>query len=265
MAPVNPTRQKTARSTLNRILADASNVSIIHYSCESFYDPPGGRSPRITSIALRKLDSGQTVSFSIHKVAETRRISLSDISTHYDCLEKEMLLNFYNHLKNFQQMQFLHWNMRDSNYGFQAIEHRFRVLGGTNDEIYIVDDNKKTDLPRLLIDIYGLNYIGHPRLEKLLERNNITQLDFLTGAKEAEAFENKEFVALHRSTLRKVDVIANIAGRAQNRSLQTNAGWWDLHGGQVIQVYNWITEHPKWGFIGVALAIIIALLAFTRQ
>ena len=36
--------------------------------------------------------------------------------------------------------------------GVQAIEHRFRVLGGNDDELYIVDDNNKTDLARLLID-----------------------------------------------------------------------------------------------------------------
>ena len=63
---------------------------------------------------------------------------LSNISEHYDCLEREMLQDFYRHLKNYQQVQYLHWNRRDSNYGFQAIEHRFRVLGGTNDELYIV-------------------------------------------------------------------------------------------------------------------------------
>ena len=97
-----------------------------------------------------------------------------DISKEYDSLEKEMLQDFYRHLKKYQQMQYLHWNMRDSNYGLQAIEHRFRVLGGNDEELHIIDDKNKTDLARLLIDIYGLGYIGHPRLEKLLEKNNTT-------------------------------------------------------------------------------------------
>ena len=261
MPAVDPERQRVARSTLDRVFYDAPNVWIVHYSCESFYDPPEGRSPRITSIALRKLDSAQTVSFSIHKIAEIKRVPLSDIGEHYDCLEKEMLQHFYGHLRNFQQMQFLHWNMRDSNYGFQAIEHRFLVLGGSKGELYVVDDKNKIDLARLLIDIYGLSYIGHPRFEKLLDRNDITRLDFLTGSEEAKAFENKEFVALHRSTLRKVDVMANIAGRAHDRSLKTNTNWWNMHGGRVTQNYNWITEHPKWGFAGVGLTIIIAIMA----
>ena len=262
MAAPDPTRQKIARATLDRVFTDASNVWIIHYSCESFYDTPEGRSPRITSIALRKLDSAQTVSFSIHKIAEIKKVPLSEISEHYDSLEKEMLQNFYSHLKNFQQMKYLHWNMRDSNYGFQAIEHRFLVLGGDVGELYVVDDNNKIDLARLLIDIYGSRYIGHPRLETLLDKNDISRLDFMTGAQEAKAFESKEFVALHRSTLRKVDVLASIAGRAHDRSLKTNTSWWEMHGGGAKQVYNWITEHPKWGFAGVILAIIVPFVVF---
>ena len=262
MTAVNPTRQKVARSALGKIFTDSSNVWVIHYSCESFYEIHEGRSPRITSIALRKLDSAQTMSFSIHKVAEVKGMPLSNISEHYDCLEREMLKDFYRHLKNYQQMQYLHWNMRDSNYGFQASEHRFRVLGGTNDELYIVDDKNKNDLARLLIDIHGLHYIGHPRLEKLLEENDISRRDFLTGAEEANAFENKEFVALHRSTLRKVDVVANIAGRAHDGNLKTNTSWWEMHGGRVAWVFNWFTEHPRWGFAGVVLAIIIAIITF---
>ena len=255
MTAVIPSRQKAARSTLERIFAVASNVWVIHYSCESFYDRDEGRSPRITSIALRKLDNAQTTSFSIHKVAEIEEVPFSDISEHYDSLEKQMLQQFYGHLKSFQSMKYLHWNMRDSSYGFQAIEHRFRVLGGTDAEILVVNDNNKTDLSRLLIEICGLDYIEHPRLDKLLTKNAISRRDFLTGAEEAKAFEDKEFDALHRSTLRKVDVLANIAGRANDRLLKTNASWWDMHGGQATQVLNWITEHPKLGFAGVALAL----------
>ena len=72
MTAVNPSQQKVASSALDKIFADASNVWVVHYSCESFYEIHEGRSPRITSIALRKLDTAQTFSFSIHKVAETK-------------------------------------------------------------------------------------------------------------------------------------------------------------------------------------------------
>jgi hypothetical protein len=63
--------------------------------------------------------------------------------------------------------------MRESNFGFQAIEHRFQVLGG---HPYAVEDAKKCYLSRFLIDIRGVGYIDHPRMEKLLERNRIAPL-----------------------------------------------------------------------------------------
>jgi hypothetical protein len=263
MSAPNPKRQRQAWGTVDRLFAEAANVWVIHYSCESFYERPEGRSPRITSIAIRKLDSAQTVSFSIHQVAERQQVPFNDIENHYDKLEKRMLDEFFHQVSSHRGMKYLHWNMRDINYGFSAIEHRYRVLGG---DPFIVEDQHKFDLARLLIDIYGVGYIGHPRLDNLLAKNDIQAPDFLTGAQEAEAFENRQFVRLHQSTLRKVDVIANIAGRAHDRRLKTNTTWWEMHGGRVRTALNWVVEHKAITFTasvasiaGLVLTVMIAL------
>jgi hypothetical protein len=126
----NPKRQKEGWTTLDKLFGDASNVWVIHYSCESFYDRPEGRSPRVTSIAVRRLDSGQTLSFSIHQVAEEQRIGFNEIEAEYDKLERKMLDELYSHVGSHKGMKYLHWNMRDINYGFAAIDHRYKVLGG---------------------------------------------------------------------------------------------------------------------------------------
>jgi len=217
-------RHRKARSKLRELFSRPDNVSAIHYSCESFYDLPDGRSPRITSIAVRNLDTGQTDSFSIHQVAELKGLPLTTqaIEPLYNDLEKDMLAAFYGHLQNHNSQTFLHWNMRDKNYGFQAIEHRYRVLAGTP---IVVPDDRKVDLSRLFIDLYGVGYIGHPRLENLLHKNHITLLDFMTGKEEAEAFVVGRYVDLHRSTLRKVDVLCNLASRAYDDKLATLATW----------------------------------------
>ncbi|MBN9509766.1 MAG: hypothetical protein J0I21_11730 [Alphaproteobacteria bacterium] len=248
-------KQKTARTKLDSVFADAANTWVIHYSCESFYDRPNGASPRITSIAVRRLDSGQTLSFSIHQVAEERGIPFDQIEAHYDDLERKMLDAFYQHVGSHKGMKYVHWNMRDINYGFAAIEHRHRVLKGAP---VIVEDDKKTDLARLLIDIYGVGYIGHPRLENLLARNSIKPRDFLTGPQEAEAFERRNFVGLHQSTLRKVDVIANLAERAHSRQLRTNTTWWEMHGGRLRAVTKWTVENKTVAFLA-SLATFIGL------
>src|SRR3954449_8797099 len=115
MSAPNPKRQQKGWATLDEIFRDAANVWVIHYSCESFYDRPEGRSPRITSIAVRNLDSGQTASFSIHRIAERAQISFDKIEKKYDELERKMLDGFFEHTRNHRGTKYLHWNMRDIN------------------------------------------------------------------------------------------------------------------------------------------------------
>lgn len=67
-------KHKKAKQILNDIAQKPELYYVIHYSCESFYDIKDGRSPRITSIAIRQLSSGQTTSFSIHKIAEIKGV-----------------------------------------------------------------------------------------------------------------------------------------------------------------------------------------------
>jgi hypothetical protein len=91
--------------------------------------------------------------------------------------------------------------------------------------------------------LYGVGYIGHPRLQRLIEKNRITNKDFLSGADEARAFMDKEYVKLHLSTLRKVDILASIAERADNGSLKTNSTWKDVYGSYPEAIGEALKEH----------------------
>ena len=245
-------RRRQAKQTLDALFANAAQVSVIHYSCESFYDRPDGRSPRITSIAVRNLESGQTASFSIHQVAERQRLDPCEITSKYDSLESQMLEEFSAHIGGRQGMNYLHWNMRDVNFGFQALQHRASVHGI---ELHQIPETHRHDLSRLMVDLYGVGYVAHPRLENLLTLNEIKALDFLTGKQEADAFDDHEYVALHQSTLRKVDVLANLAGRANVGTLKTSATWWEVHGGSAREVLDWLVNHPFWGLTMGILAL----------
>jgi len=220
-------QRKKALSTVSELITHAETVVVIHYSCESFYDRPDGSSPRITSVAVRNLATAQTTSFSIHQMAERETVAHEEIEQNYDRLEKLMLDGFYEYVRGHLTHNWLHWNMRDINYGFQAISHRYKVLGGLPVEIH---ESKLVDLARLIAAIYGVGYIGHPRLEKLIKKNNISDKDFLTGANEAIAFDAHEYVKLHQSTLRKVDILASIIERADNNSLKTESTWKERYG-----------------------------------
>jgi hypothetical protein len=68
------------------------------------------------------------------------------------------------------------WNMRDINYGFPAIAHRFKVLQGVPED---VSESKLVGLSSLLIAIYGVGYIKHPRLTSLVEKKSRIFLDII--------------------------------------------------------------------------------------
>ena len=245
-------RRRKTRNKMDRILDHPEDALVIHYSCESFYDRDDGRTPRVTSIALRNLYSGQTESFSNNQIAEKKGIPFDKIHDHYDELEKKMLESYFQVANKHQGKTWIHWNMRDIAYGFAALEHRLKVLGGTP---FVLPEDKKFDLARAMVALYGVSYIGHPRLVKLVEKNNIMNRDMLTGAQEAKAFEAKNYVQLHQSTLRKVDIMANIFERAVDGTIKTNVRWGDVYGFHPAVVVESIKEHWVYSILGVGLTI----------
>ncbi|MDE0085179.1 MAG: hypothetical protein OXU23_05670 [Candidatus Poribacteria bacterium] len=250
-------RRREAKKQLIEINKNRNNVLVIHYSCESFYNRVDRTSPRITSIAVRNLATGQTESFSIHQIAERdKKLSIESINSHYNELEKKMLKEFYDHAEKHKNDTWLHWNMRDINYGFAALEHRYKVLGGKPFEIH---ESCRCDLSLLLYRLYGHDYIEHPRLKNLAEKNSLTHPHFLKGPDEAKAFKNSEYVKLHQSTLCKVGIISYIADWAVDTTLKTNAKLTGIYGNYFVFVMEKIKEN--WGF--VLLSIIGAVASTT--
>ena len=179
---------------LKDILKDKNRALIIHYSCESFITTHG-RTPRVTSICMRYLGTAQTKSFSIHLQAQFEKKDFNNLTDDdYDFLEKKMLDEFYEFAKKYKDFKWIHWNMRDSNYGFDAIANRYRILGGT---VFDIDEDRRYDFPRVLGKIYTFGYEKNKpdgRLLNLANRNNITTIDALKGVDESAAYDNKEYL-----------------------------------------------------------------------
>jgi hypothetical protein len=215
--------RKEGLDFLKEILKDKNKSVIIHYSCESFVTSHG-RTPRVTSICTRYLGTAQTKSFSIHLQAQFDKKDFNNLSdADYDEIEKKMLDEFYEFAKKHKDFKWIHWNMRDSNYGFEAIANRYRILGG---DIFEIDADRRYDFPRILGKIYTYSYEKDKpdgKLLNLANRNNITTIDALKGIDESTAFDNKEYLKLHKSTLRKVDIIDSIIHRADKNELKVSA------------------------------------------
>ena len=153
----------------------------------------------------------------------------------------------------------MHWNMRDSYLGFQAIEHRYRVLGG---DPIVIHESNKVNLSRLFKFIYGDKYIGHPRMEKIIDFNQLNKKDFLTYDEEYQALRNNQYYKVHLSTLRKVYSIGSLAERANNHTLRTQAGVVDRYGSIVVAFGELIKENWFFAIIGFVLAVLGVISIF---
>lgn len=249
---------RAANNTFSKIFKDKDKCFLIHYSCESFNENDHG-SLKVTSIAIRNLESAQTNSYSIFQYAEKIGIPKEQINERYPEIEQVMLQEYFNFLKENAHKTFIHWNMRDINYGFQAIEHRGAVL---RCDIFKLPDSSKVDLSRLLIQKFSGSYIDHPRLEKLMDLNNITKLHFLTGKQEAECLKNGEYLKLHQSTLRKVDTFENIIERVEDKNLKISAHFFEVYGLSMESIWLSIKKHWFYTLVVMTASIIGLIIKF---
>jgi hypothetical protein len=252
-------KRKAAKKALDAIFQHRETVNVIHYSCEALSDQNRVGTPRITSIVVRDLGSGQPHSFSIHLTAEQRRVDLIHIDGKYDELERLMLDDFYKFVRDRLHYKWVHWAMRDITYGFLAIDHRYRALDGVPTQI---PDAQLFDLSAKLAELHGPDYADTPRLQGIMNLNPVSKTNFLSGPDEAKAFNDKQFVNLHRSTLKKVEVITHIAELEWEGKLKTKASWREEYGTSVEGIFEVATDHWLFkllGIIGIIASIIGAL------
>ncbi len=242
---------------LKKICKDKNNSLIVHYSCESFVTNHG-KTPRITSICTRFLESAQTKSFSIHLQAQFDKLDFNNLSDQdYDKLEKKVLNDFYEFAKNHKKYNWIHWNMRNSNFGFEAISNRYKILGG---KPFIIDEDRRYDFPRIMSKIYTHKYeddFPDGRLLNLAKRNSIDTRDALKGVDEASAFDNKQYLELHKSTLRKLDIIDYIIDRTYKKELIVVAKYKDIYGYTISGIIEIVKNN--WILLGIWTILIYVL------
>lgn len=216
------TDRRKGFSQIEELKKADSKTLVIHYSCESFFNSQG-RTPRVTSIAVKNRGNGTSIIFSIHLMAQIQKKSLVNISdADLDIIEKEMLKEYFDFIKRHSTYKWVHWNMRNASYGFEAISNRYRILGGTPKSI---EDQFKYDLPEILGHIYTYHFEKHKKPTKgqllnLTIRNGNTTRDALTGEDEALAFDQKNFLKLHMSTMRKVEMVDRLLVLEEKRQLK---------------------------------------------
>jgi hypothetical protein len=215
---------------IKTINENRKDVYLIHYSCESFFNLKG-RTPRIISISIMNYDNSQTHTYSIHLEAQFRKYDYNNLTTaELDECEKIMLDNYYSFIKKNITKYYIHWMMINSNFGFSGIDNRYKILGG---KPTYLEDKFKLNLPEILCWVYSYGWESDAhggRLKNCAERNKMKPTLFLTGAEEANKFEETDWLSLQNSTISKVKLFKNIIELVNAKTLKTKSGWREIYG-----------------------------------
>jgi hypothetical protein len=232
-------RRTAAREEIARAMASRIHAFVVHYACEGFEKPDR----RVTAIAARNLGSGATQSFEMSTML--RRVGIDPVKAtplELDKAEREMFKAFYGFVsRHLSSTHWLHWNMRDSTFGFAALENRYRQLGG---KPILIPEAFRVDLAARMIDIYGDNYAARDnRLRSLADRNHLVTKHLLDGAEQAAALQQGDFEVVDRSLHNRLDLMYAVATKANDNTLKTEATFADriaAAGGLV----PWLKSNP---------------------
>lgn len=230
---------------------------IIHYSSQSLYDEGvdrNGLSPRITSIAVMYFATRQTVTFALHAIAEELKIAKDQIAARYDEVEREILDRFYAFARDRREKCWVHWNMRNVLFGFEHLEHRYRIL--VQKEPPSIPVEVRFNLNDILKDRYGSGFAPDPRMLNLMLLNGPRDPRFLEGKDEAEAFKNRDYIRMHSSTISKVEFFRHVIAMSLSGKLKT--------AGKGIWVQLDRIMESRWARLGAFIGTVIALVGAAR-
>ncbi len=252
-----------AASTLRGIQKNPESYLIIHYSSQSLFDEvEQAFSPRITSVVVMFYETRQTLSFSLHSIAEELRIERGDVAKSYDAVEKLLLERFYEFAKSNFAKCWLHWNMRNLTFGLEHIEHRFKVLNGT--VAPIITRENRVNVSDVFKAKYGPDYAPDPRMQSLMDLNGKRDLRFLTGAEEAAAFARQEFIRMNSSTISKVEFFRFVLELASKGKLKTKGRTLAVRVDRILESYLARVIALLSGILGIPSAILGFVLYFAK-
>jgi hypothetical protein len=223
--------RRIATKWLHQIVRSPGQVLAIHYCQSKTYDDEYNEfSPMICAIVIKSLDGNIEKHFSIHYEADKANLSLEDIENSYRDLELRVLKAFNEFVKRHSNYTWIHWDMNNIQFGFEAIKHRFDKilagLNGLNERYEEIPVNKKINLCQLLEKMYGDRFTQGPdKLASLMKVNNNEILDnnYLSMEDEEIEFENKNYHVLLKSLDCKVNFICKVSERLDSRKLRVES------------------------------------------
>lgn len=151
----------------------------------------------------------------------------------------------------------MHWNMTNINFGFETLEHRYRVL--TGEAPFHINEKNRYNISKLLRNRYGTNYAKNPKMLSLMELNGGRHRDFLKGDEEVSSYKAKEFVKMHNSTMCKVYFFKSVFNNLTTNKLITGTNQWrykinKLYESPIVQILGVI------GILGTIISLVVSIV-----
>ncbi|OJW79371.1 MAG: hypothetical protein BGO69_19460 [Bacteroidetes bacterium 46-16] len=244
---------------LKRLIIDPSKVLIVHYSQLRTYDDEYGEiSPLVSAIVIKSLDGSFERHFAVHLEADKANIPIEEIENSYRDLEFMTLKAFNEFVKRHDDDVWVHWDMKNIHFGFEAIKHRFeKIFAGLSKERYEeIPMRNKVNLALVLEGMYGEEYIDGPdKLRSLIAYNNGAVLDrqYLSLEYEGLEFENKNYSAVLNSLDCKTDFICKAVKLLSVKKLR-------VKNKNRYAIFIEIISHPLTMFLGLLIGYLLAII-----
>ncbi len=256
---------KEAKVTLNDYIKKKSNYMFIHMARQNCFEDAYEKGLRIVSIVVMNAESEQTMAFSLKKSAEKYDSDFWEASdSEKDIIEHDMLQSFFEYAKSNSEKTWLHWNMKNNNFGFSAIEERYKSLGGTP---FHFEERNLINISVLLKKKYGHNFAHNciyngksmGKMYDIFILNEMQDVNILNGEQEVKEFIIKNIMSIELSVLGKLKAFQRIVEKAADNDLKVRGSISkDVYGLSVRGIAQYIQDNAILALLFSILGGVIA-------
>lgn len=258
---------KEANGIIDAYVKKKSDYIFIHYARQNCFTDGYEKGPRVIAIVVMNAESEQLRIFSLRKVAEQNGNDFFKISEEEkDKIEYHLLEEFFEYVKMNKEKMWLHWNMKNNNFGFSAIENRFSELNGTP---YHLEEGKLINISVLLKKRYGTNFAKDGtwngkttgKMYDIFVLNNIKDSNILNGEEEIINYIVKNIMAIEQSVIAKLKAFQLIVEKTADNVLKTRGSVLkDVYGFGIRGIAQYIQDNALLALLFSILGGIIATI-----
>lgn len=242
--------RKDAIKLLEDYMNTKKDYIIIHYARQNCLNETFEKGPRILAIVTMNAESEQTKLFSLNESTNNSNYSFFELSeSQKDEIEFNMLTSFFNYIKCNKGKKFVHWNMKNNNFGFSALENRYKQLGGNS---FNFSYENIINLSTLLKKKYGINFakksmwngVHTGKMYDIFLLNGINDINILNGEQEVKEYMLQNLASIEQSVLGKVKAFHYIIERASDNALKVRGNIFkDVYGLSFVGVAQYIQDN----------------------